>query len=73
MDVAESILAGFSQSLDRLFYSQRYRRARLPGFGVLEPVDLGRSQYWLTLELPLAQFLRLDRLARSDPRPDIGE
>jgi hypothetical protein len=55
--MAESILAGLSRALDSAFLDRGLRRAVLPGFGLLEPVELERSEYRLTIELPLARYL----------------
>ena len=56
--LAEVILGALTCSLDHVFLTEHYRQALLPGFGVLEPIDLAGSAYRLTVELPLARFLR---------------
>jgi hypothetical protein len=62
---ASSILTALSQSLDAIFVQENYRRARFLGFGILQAMDLARSEYSLSLELPLAEFLRADRASRD--------
>ena len=64
-DQASSILTALSRSLDAIFMQENYRQARFLGFGILRAMDLARSEYSLSLELPLAEFLRADRASRD--------
>ena len=53
--VPESILAALTMSLDHIFQAKNYKKARLTGFGVLQLINLERSEYELKIELPLAE------------------